>query len=94
MLEFGDWDDDQEDDPAEADLDENYFTECSECGASIYEDAEICPSCGSFQISDTRPWSHKPYWKLGVVLSILAIVSMLLFFFLTLYGPRERKPDT
>ena len=79
MLEFDEWDDDRADDLPESDLDEDEFVQCSECRASIYEDTDICPHCGFYQISDTRPWSHKPYWKFAIALSLLAIVGLLWF---------------
>ncbi len=46
---------------------------CPECGADVYEDADVCPVCGEFLIPDTRPWSGKPTW--WIVLGILGVIA-------------------
>jgi hypothetical protein len=52
---------------------------CPHCGADVYEDADQCPECGMFLLSDTRVWSSKSLgWialgLLGVVAAILALI--------------------
>jgi hypothetical protein len=49
---------------------------CSNCLAEIYEDSQVCPRCGEFQLADSRPWGTKPRW---VRWSIFLIVLLLIF---------------
>ncbi len=81
-----DWDESSEsfDDreyPDEDDLDDGSTDTrvCPHCSADVYEDADQCPECGEYLMSDTRVWSSKSLWwialgLLGVVAAILALV--------------------
>ncbi len=70
--EYPDIDDDDDDD--------NQTIVCPECGAEMYEDADMCPACGMFLISDTRPWSGKSiWWTILGILGIIAVVLALTF---------------
>ena len=67
--------------PDEDDLDDGSTDTvvCPHCGADVYEDADQCPECGMFLLSDTRVWSSKSLgWialgLLGVIAAILALV--------------------
>ena len=49
---------------------------CPECGAEIYDDAEMCPHCGNFVVHDARLWSGRPTW--WIVLGFLGVVAVIL----------------
>ena len=48
---------------------------CPACGADVYEDADQCPKCGEFLISDTRIWCGKPTW--WIVLGLLGMIAVI-----------------
>ncbi|GAA4429669.1 hypothetical protein [Bremerella cremea] len=65
-----DWIDDEPEDD-----DQDYTITCPECGAEVYEDADVCPICLHAIIRDTSPWAGK---SLGwVVLGMLGIIAMI-----------------
>lgn len=81
-----DWDEasdslDDREYPDEDDLDDGSTgtVVCPHCRADVYEDADQCPECGEYLLSDTRVWSSKSLWwialgLLGIVAAILALV--------------------
>ena len=62
-----DWDDEEE---------PNDTIRCQECGAEVYEDADMCPACGAFILRDTRMWTGRPWW--WIALAILGIIAVVL----------------
>ena len=54
------------------------LTDCPECGAEVYEDAERCPSCGSYIIlsSSGSVWQGRPAW--WIILGLLGIIAVIL----------------
>jgi len=76
-----DWDDDDiayfdtapDDDEAET-------VKCPSCNADVYEDADQCPVCGEFIVTDTSIWSDKPWWWIALgLLGIIALIAALVF---------------
>ena len=62
-----DWDDDSSDNVV-----------CPECGADVYEDADMCQRCGRFLIRDTSAWSGKSLWWIALgVLGTIAVIAAL-----------------
>ena len=45
---------------------------CPYCGELIFEDAEICPVCGSFIVDEDRP--NKPNWVLWTAVVLLILI--------------------
>lgn len=74
--EWDDYDDDWS--PGMDDDDESYTVDCPECGAEVYEDAERCPSCGSYIIlsSSGSVWQGRPAW--WIILGLLGIIAVIL----------------
>jgi zinc-ribbon domain len=66
------WDDDPDDDETTA--------PCHHCGEPIYDDAEVCPSCGRYQSREDDP-TRKPWW---VVLGVVVCLAMTLWWILIL----------
>ena len=61
------------------DEDDSDTVECPACGAELYEDADLCPVCGEFLITDTRVWSGKPTWWIALgLLGIIALTAALI----------------
>ncbi len=54
---------------------------CPECGAEVYEDAEMCPSCGQFITPGARrQWTGRStWWLLLGLLGIGAVLWVLVF---------------
>ena len=46
---------------------------CQECGRDIFDDSDVCPYCGAFQIHSKRR-SNKSRW-----IAIVAILTLLAF---------------
>ena len=75
--EGGDWED-----PAPADVDdddgdddnEGETVPCPDCGRPVYEEADVCPYCGSFILRDAR--ARHPRWVLATVLALLAAMAL------------------
>lgn len=63
-------------------LDDNFedqFSEllpCPECGAEIYEDAEVCPACGYYIVHTHTIWAGRPIW--WIILGLLGILAVML----------------
>ncbi|MBQ17035.1 MAG: hypothetical protein CMJ65_07920 [Planctomycetaceae bacterium] len=56
--------------------------DCRQCGAAVYEDAEQCPSCGEWIVSNHSPWQGRSAWwivlgGLGVVATIAVLGGLL-----------------
>ncbi|MEX0725657.1 MAG: hypothetical protein WEB58_16265 [Planctomycetaceae bacterium] len=49
-----DEDDDWDDEPEDDEDDEGDVTNCPACRAEVYDEAESCPSCGHWFLSDDR----------------------------------------
>ncbi len=56
-----------------------HVTLCYYCGQPIYEDADVCPHCGSFQLPQDAPHHRPPLWWLIIV--ILCVLGVLLWLF-------------
>jgi hypothetical protein len=66
---------DEYDDETDAEL-----VPCPECGASIYEESQQCPVCGSYITFGTSPFSGRSVaWIVLGLLGILATVAVLVF---------------
>ena len=83
-FEDPDWDDEDwsggEDFGAD---DESTTTECTHCGADIYDDSPRCPICGEYQVGSRSltAWQGRPlWWKLGGLLGIFAVIFGILWF--------------
>lgn len=73
------WDDDPEDpDPDDDEDDDDETVPCRHCGKPVYEDAERCPSCGTYLSREDAPWS-KPAWLVIGVVVCLVIVAWWTF---------------
>jgi predicted nucleic acid-binding Zn ribbon protein len=60
--------------PEEDDQDSGDLKPCPYCRKPVYEQAEVCPHCGSF-ISDEDAPRHKSLWMvIGVAICILLIL--------------------
>ena len=77
------WDEspDSDDDPEYPDEDDSDHGDtdtvvCQHCGADVYEDADQCPACGMYLIPDTRTWSGRSIWWIG--LGLLGIIAVIL----------------
>lgn len=68
------WDDDED----REDDDDDETVPCPHCRASVYEDAERCPHCGTYLSREDAPWS-KPAWIVVGVAVCLGIVAWWTF---------------
>jgi len=53
---------------------------CDQCGAEMYDDAEMCPKCGAFQIRGPEGDTRNPFRKYRVLMVV--VVALLLLSFL------------
>lgn len=67
------------DEPDDDDSDET--VPCPYCREPVYEDAERCPSCGSYLSEIDAPRRHPWWFLLGFVLSMLVILWWVFFCF-------------
>jgi uncharacterized OB-fold protein len=68
-----DFDDDETfDDFDEFDDEEEYTIPCPYCGIEIYEDAELCPHCGSYIIDEHIP--SQPAWIIWTAVILLVLI--------------------
>jgi predicted RNA-binding Zn-ribbon protein involved in translation (DUF1610 family) len=77
-----DWEsDDSEDESFHDERDEDHVTiECPECGESVFDDAERCPHCENYIVTDRGNASPKPLWiTLTVLLCIYAMLHSYLW---------------
>ena len=77
-----DWDDEYDDDAYYDDDEETDTVECPNCGAEVYEDAELCPTCGDYitHSSSGYAWTNRPVWWIALGLfGILAVILCLAF---------------
>jgi hypothetical protein len=50
--------------------------DCPHCGADVYDDAEQCPSCGTYLSKEDAPAQLPPLWILiGVAVCILIVIA-------------------
>lgn len=84
VLDDGDLDDSEDPDEPEAedeDEDEDDSDEtvaCAYCGESVYEEAERCPSCGTYRSREDAPRRHSWWLLLGVLLGVAAVLGWVL----------------
>ncbi len=59
---------------------------CPDCGAEIWDQAEVCPSCGSLLGGETlsRPPVEESFRRRWLVLVVLGAVALLLIIVLRL----------
>lgn len=74
------WEDDDADDPADGGAQARNTAYCPECGAEIYDAADICPACYSWIDGDTtrRPPRKHRFRKGGAQLVVWLLVAALL----------------
>jgi predicted nucleic acid-binding Zn ribbon protein len=74
-VRYGDTEADLEDfeDPDEPDDDDDVTMPCPYCGKAVYDDAERCPSCGSYLSREDAPRRYAWWLLVGVVLGLLAV---------------------
>lgn len=74
------WEEDFEEEDFPDEHDETFSIPCSNCGAEVYEDCEMCPQCGEYIIRSTSPWEGRPQWYVGLAImgTIAVIAAMLL----------------
>jgi hypothetical protein len=72
------WHDDFDEDWMHGDDEETPLVRCPNCCREIYREADSCPHCGEFLISDPAPLDSKRKWfvMLGL-LGMLAVVLVL-----------------
>ncbi len=79
-----DWDDEDWSEDEDYGLDnQSTTTDCTHCGAEIYDDAPRCPICGEYQVGDRSltAWQGRPlWWKLGGLIGIIAVIFGMLSF--------------
>ncbi len=66
-------------DPDESDTDDDdepELIDCPYCGKEIYEQAEVCPHCGSYISSEDpeRPVRRPRWLVVGVVVALIVVV--------------------
>jgi len=75
-----DWDDEEfEDDYDEEDFDDEPYGwyECPLCGAEVYDDANLCPTCDEYMVPKLVTRSElKPIWY--IFLGMAGILAVLL----------------
>ena len=54
---------------------------CADCGADLYDDAEVCPKCGAFQMAEDRAGARlrSPFLKSRVLTILVGTVLILAF---------------
>jgi len=69
---------DDDDDELDAEGDDDSTVECPYCQRSVYDDAEQCPSCGSY-LSEVDSPQRRPWWLvLGVVAGLAAAFAWVI----------------
>ena len=78
-------DPDERHDPDESDTDDDEGDEraetvpCPYCRKPVYEQAEVCPSCGNYISGEDAP-RRRPWWIwLGVALCLIVVVLVWVF---------------
>jgi hypothetical protein len=64
-------DQDAEDDP------DATIISCPQCGADVFDEADVCPRCGSFILHEQTVGNRRPIWLLIAVIVCLAIVVLV-----------------
>lgn len=49
---------------------------CPECGAEVFGDLDMCPSCGHWLEAAPRPLDGKPTWYL--LLGLLGVIAVII----------------
>lgn len=60
------------------DGDEPEVVACPYCGRTVYEEAEICPHCGSFISAEDAP-RRRPWWVVAGGLACVVVVLIWVF---------------
>jgi len=85
-----DWDDEEfEDDYDEEDFgDEPYgWYECPLCGAEVYDDANLCPTCDEYMVPKLVTRSElKPIWYIFLGMAGILVVLLTLSGLIRLLG--------
>lgn len=50
---------------------------CHYCDQPVYDDADVCPHCGSFLLPQDNP-DRRPWWWLIIVIACLVAVALWL----------------
>lgn len=65
----------------EPDEDDDVYetVECPECGADVFEDADVCPQCYAAIHASKSLWQGRPIWwillgLIGIAATILALL--------------------
>lgn len=66
----------------EKSTEENEIYECTDCGADVKKDADICPNCGAKFNNEVKPWSR---WFARVF--DYQVVGFILVFIIALIAP-------
>jgi uncharacterized paraquat-inducible protein A len=71
------WDELDDEEPFDDDMGDETaeVVECPECGASVYEDAEQCPSCGQYIVHSTSVLTGRSFWTIALFLA--GVVAMI-----------------
>ncbi len=67
-------------DDTEYESDQDNMLPCPHCRAEIYDEAEQCPYCGEFILSDARPFASKPTWVQWLFVLIVAVIIWAMAF--------------
>ena len=71
-----DWDD--EDDLEDLDDDGGETIPCPDCGADVYEEADVCPVCGCYLYRGGVAGGGYPWWSFGGALREWSSLWLLL----------------
>ena len=53
---------------------------CPQCGADVYEEAQQCPSCGTYITHGTNLWQGRQWWWIALgLIGTLAVILALAF---------------
>ena len=82
--DLDDLDDFEDPDPSDQDPDELdddsadvRVIPCHYCDQPVYDDADVCPHCGSFLLHQDNP-DRRPWWWLVIVVACLVAVLLWL----------------
>lgn len=67
------------------DWEDDNLVPCPHCGASVYEDAAICPVCDQY-VDDAPPTSRSAMGKWTTVIVLITIIAFVLPTLLTLFN--------
>lgn len=80
-----DLDDSEDPDPSDQDLDDELADDsadvrvipCHYCDRPVYDDADVCPHCGSFLLHQDNP-DRRPWWWMVIVVACLVAALLWL----------------